>query len=202
MDEIGNKYGKLTILKKVRKDSHNTWVYLCQCDCGNLKEVNINKLHSGHTKSCGCLNHKLKDVTGQRFGRLVVVGLIGRKHNRTYWKCQCDCGNICEAPINMLLSNQKVSCGCKNKENRLSVSSLDRGCVDGTLISAIDGSRNINKNNTSGVTGVSFDSKRKKWIAQITFQRKNHLIGRFDNKDDAVRARLEAEEQYFGKYRK
>lgn len=66
----------------------------------------------------------------------------------------------------------------------------------------IDGSRRINKKNSSGVTGVSFDSKRQKWIAQITFQRVNHLLGRFDSKEDAVKARLKAEQEYFGKYRK
>lgn len=62
MDEIGKKYGRLTIINKLRKDSHNTWIYLCKCDCGNMKEVNINKLHTGHTKSCDCLNHQLREI--------------------------------------------------------------------------------------------------------------------------------------------
>lgn len=49
---------------------------------------------------------------------------------------------------------------------------------------------------------MSFDKKRNKWIAQITFQRKNHCLGRFDDKEDAINARLEGEERFFGKYRK
>lgn len=49
---------------------------------------------------------------------------------------------------------------------------------------------------------MSFDKKRKKWVAQITFQRKNHCLGRFDKKEDAINARLEGEERFFGKYRK
>lgn len=61
MEEIGRRYGMLTVVSKVRKDNHNTWVYLCQCDCGNQKEINVNRLHSGHTKSCGCLKNKIRD---------------------------------------------------------------------------------------------------------------------------------------------
>ncbi len=35
-----------------------------------------------------------------------------------------------------------------------------------------------------------------------SFQRKNHCLGRFDDKKDAIKARLEGEERFFGKYRK
>jgi hypothetical protein len=45
-DEIGKRYGHLTVLKDTGKRSHETRVFLCRCDCGNLKEVDINKLHS------------------------------------------------------------------------------------------------------------------------------------------------------------
>ena len=45
MSEIGKKYGKLTVIKKLERKEHQTTVYLCRCDCGNFKEVNINKLH-------------------------------------------------------------------------------------------------------------------------------------------------------------
>ena len=58
-----------------------------------------------------------------------------------------------------------------------------------------------NKNNSSGVRGVHYDKTRKLWVAQIMFQRKAHLIGRFKTKREAVRARLTGEEEYYGKYR-
>ena len=137
MDEVGKRYGRLTVLSKSRKNSNDIWIYLCTCDCGNLKEVNVNKLHTGHIKSCGCLKHKIKNLIGERFGRLVVVDYIGRRNNKTYWRCKCDCGNICEAPTNLLTTGQKVSCGCKNEENKLSVRSFDKGLVDGTMTNYI-----------------------------------------------------------------
>ena len=58
-----------------------------------------------------------------------------------------------------------------------------------------------NKNNTSGVRGVHFDKDRGLWVAQIMFQRKAHILGRFKTKREAVKARLAGEEEYFGKYR-
>lgn len=63
------------------------------------------------------------DMTGQRFGRLVVAGLAephispdGRKRNR--WLCVCDCGNETIAYRENLLSGAKISCGCRQDEIR------------------------------------------------------------------------------------
>ena len=201
-NEIGKRYGFLTVIKKIDRREHETSVYLCKCDCGNFKEVNINKLHTGHTKSCGCLKNKIKDLTGKKFGRLTVISFDGRRNNKTYWKCKCDCGNDCIASTSCLTSGAVTSCGCKNEENKANIRTIDKGLVDGTRISAISKSRKINKNNTSGYIGVSYSKDKKKWVAQITFQRKNHLIGRFSTKREAIKARKEAEYIYFDKYRK
>lgn len=54
--------------------------------------------------------------------------------------------------------------------------------------------------NTSGVTGVSYDQSRNKWTAQIGYKGKIIHLGRFTNFNDAVKARKEAEEKYFGEY--
>ena len=56
----------------------------------------------------------------------------------------------------------------------------------------------IRSNNTSGVTGVSFD--RGKWVATIKTNSNSIYLGRFDNFEDAVAARKEAEEKYFGEF--
>jgi hypothetical protein len=49
-------------------------------------------------------------------------------------------------------------------------------------------------NNTSGVKGVRFDKERQKWIARIVINGKEINLGRFAKKEDAVKARKEAEE--------
>lgn len=53
------------------------------------------------------------DITGKRFGRLLVLG--ESHHNKwrsLYWKCQCDCGNICTTPGWNLKDGSMRSCGC------------------------------------------------------------------------------------------
>lgn len=55
-DLAGQKFGRLTAIKFM-PDKHK---WLCQCDCGNFKEVQAGKLTSLHTKSCGCLKNKYK----------------------------------------------------------------------------------------------------------------------------------------------
>lgn len=63
---------------------------------------------------------------------------------------------------------------------------------------------NINKsmqsNNTSGITGVSFDKCGNRWRANISVNSKNIRLGSFANKEDAIKARREAEIKYFGEF--
>ena len=58
----------------------------------------------------------------------------------------------------------------------------------------------ISKRNTSGVTGVDWSKTRNLWRARIHFKRKEILLGYYTNFDDAVKARKEAEEKYYGEY--
>ena len=55
-------------------------------------------------------------------------------------------------------------------------------------------------NNKSGVTGVFWSKKTGKWIAAIGVDRSPKHLGCFDNFEDAVRVRREAERQYFGEF--
>lgn len=52
---IGQKFGRLTIIQKMDNDKWGHHRYLCQCTCKQKKIILGNKLESGHTKSCGCL---------------------------------------------------------------------------------------------------------------------------------------------------
>lgn len=66
------------------------------------------------------------NLIGQKFGRLTVLGLNeeesskprgknGRK--RTYWNCQCDCGNVIVVRDDNLTNGNTKSCGCSRKEH-------------------------------------------------------------------------------------
>lgn len=55
----------------------------------------------------------LKDLTGQRFGRLTVIERAGSDNQkRATWKCQCDCGNVIIVFSCNLLQGRSQSCGC------------------------------------------------------------------------------------------
>lgn len=53
---------------------------------------------------------KFIDLTGQRFGGLVVI----KKINTSRWQCVCDCGNIVEEFSSYLTNGRHRSCGCHN----------------------------------------------------------------------------------------
>lgn len=60
-------------------------------------------------------NVSLKDQTGKRFGRLVVIALHRRdesKENNHVWRCRCDCGGEKLANVKNLRSGKTSSCGC------------------------------------------------------------------------------------------
>lgn len=54
-DYSGEKFGRLTVIKRVENNKYNQVRWLCKCDCGNEKIVLANNLRNGETKSCGCL---------------------------------------------------------------------------------------------------------------------------------------------------
>lgn len=57
----------------------------------------------------------LKDLTGFRFGRLVVLRRApDRRRGWPRWLCLCDCGNEKEVDSNNLRNNNTRSCGCLN----------------------------------------------------------------------------------------
>lgn len=48
----------------------------------------------------------------------------------------------------------------------------------------------IYSNNTSGYKGVTYNKKDRRWIAQVKVNYKNIVLGRFENKEDAAKARM------------
>lgn len=116
-DLTGRTFGKLTALR-CAEGSRSRAMWDCRCECGREKRVSYHNLVNGCTKSCGCSRGaaKAKDLTGQRFGRLTVVGRADDQKGA--WKCRCDCGNETMARANSLLSGNTRSCGCLQSERR------------------------------------------------------------------------------------
>lgn len=56
----------------------------------------------------------------------------------------------------------------------------------------------LSSRNKSGVIGVSYDSTRKKWKSEIKVNKERFNLGRFENIEDAITARLKAEKEKLG----
>jgi hypothetical protein len=63
-DIVGQKFGRLTILRKVKSNKYRQARCECECDCGNKVIVLIYNLKNKKTKSCGCLQ---KEEVKKRF---------------------------------------------------------------------------------------------------------------------------------------
>lgn len=63
---------------------------------------------------------KVEDLTGRRFGRLVVLNREKNNiHGKTMWRCKCDCGTIKTICRNELVRGDTKSCGCYNNDKRI-----------------------------------------------------------------------------------
>lgn len=61
---------------------------------------------------------KLKDLTGERFGQLLVLSRAENKGRRVMWLCQCDCGKQTTVQANHLRDGSTSSCGrCADARN-------------------------------------------------------------------------------------
>lgn len=62
---------------------------------------------------CAIIHKNCKDLSGQRFGKLVVLGATeARKNGQVVWKCKCDCGRTTVMATGQLKGNRMPSCGC------------------------------------------------------------------------------------------
>lgn len=61
---------------------------------------------------------RIKDISGQRFGRLVAVRPTGIFSRQALWECRCDCGGTVQALRGNLEKGRTQSCGCLQRESR------------------------------------------------------------------------------------
>lgn len=62
----------------------------------------------------------IKDLSGQKFGRLTVLSFAGQgKYHNSLWLCKCECGNTKVISGNSLVQGATKSCGCLDHEKHI-----------------------------------------------------------------------------------
>jgi hypothetical protein len=73
----------------------------------------------------------LKDLSGQKFGRLTVIERHGTSSNPVMWKCECDCGTEKPVAYKHLKYGGTISCGCYRDEYNKRPRSHGQSCKAG-----------------------------------------------------------------------
>ena len=106
--------------------------------------------------------------------------------------------------IHRLIANEFIP----NPENKRCVDHEDRNRLNNNISNLrwathVENSQNtsITSKNTSGTVGVSWEKRRNVWYASITVNGLNKFLGSFVLKEDAIKARTNAEILYFREFR-
>ncbi len=116
IDMTGQRYGMLLVLGRVPRSNgpkSTRTLWLVRCDCGTEKTAGSNDIRHGKTRSCGCKSgNALDDLTGQRFGRRVVVErATNGPRQEVMWLVRCDCGNTRAVYAQTLRRGTADGCG-------------------------------------------------------------------------------------------
>ncbi len=178
--------------------------YKCLCDCGNIKEIRRDGLISGNIKSCGCLNRKNYTKHGR-----------SRTLEYKSWQSMLErCNNPKKDNYNRYGGRGITVCGrwyvfknfFKDMGKRPKDLTLERIDNDGNYEpsnckwatrTAQMRNRRLQKTNTTGINGVGWVKKRKKYRVNIRANNKRYFIGEFNALEQAIKARKQAEEKYW-----
>lgn len=226
-NHIGEKYGCLTITgvdrERMKGNIFSTSYVFADCDCGvKGKSYNLKKLRDGETRSCGHLRHQ----HGRQFKKNTIIhrdgyGVILTKDNTEFYFDVEDEHYLIGKYWYKDSYGYLTHCYVKNNHNNyIRFHRLIMGAKKGEYIDHIstdkrdnrksnlrfcshrenDINKKVSSKNTSGIIGVGWDKSRNKWRASITVNRQSIFLGRFENLNDAIFARLKAEMNYFGTF--
>ena len=89
--------------------------WLCECSCGEVKEIQGQALRNGRSKSCGHNTSKLIDLTHKKFGEWTVL----EYYSDRMWLCECSCGIKKLVSSYSLRKGLSKSCGHNSADQAL-----------------------------------------------------------------------------------
>ncbi len=219
---IGQKFNRLTVIKRVENDKHGKSQWLCECECKDKNKVIVKGtyLKQERIKSCGCLRKEIINKN-RKYNTYDLSGEFGigytLKNEPFYFdlddydKIKNYCWRLDNYNYIVTNINEKLV-----KIHRIIMEFPDNMEVDHIYHINYDNrkeflritthnqnmmNQKLKSNNTSGVAGVSWNKKLNKWRARITVKYKEIHLGYFNNIEEAIIVRKQAELKYFGEYR-
>lgn len=227
IDLTGMKFGRLTVIERgedyIELSGVHRPQWKCKCECNPEKIIEVagKSLKTGNTQSCGCMRKetihkkfkkyndyeiqedyvimyttkgepfyvdledfwKVKDICWRKDKDGYLIGCLDNKRPIRLHRYIMDC------PDNLVVDhiNHDIT---DNRKNNLRVVTVSQNQMN----------RRKTNRNTSGIVGVCWNKEYNKWISKITVGSQKIHLGSFDNFDDAVKARKDAEEKYFGEF--
>lgn len=168
IDLAGQKFGSRTVLRRVYVSGPVQW--LVRCDCGKEDVVPSSRLRNGGGKACRKCGRatftKLIDLTGQRFGKWVVLSLAN-KNARSIWNVVCDCGRLGKVGGQGLRGGRSQSCkACGSTKYWHAVDLKDRDWCWLLGVFHGDGSTNLFKDGGGTVTFACLPSENQAKITE------------------------------------
>ena len=193
-DDLTNQqFGRLGVLGDVGKRTKNGKVlWHCLCECGTVTFVRTDHLKKGSVVSCGCLNaekkhERFKDLTSTETDNFKVIDKAYSKNQRAYWNCICKhCGE--KVILNSNQIDRHISCGCLRGASKDYMNFIrDPESLKSTKPTA---------KSTTGVRGVYFNKRKKKYQVFINVDKRPKYLGSYTSMEEAIKIRREAEEEY------
>lgn len=217
VDLTNYQFGKWTAIKQVDKPENiklRGTYWMCKCECGNERILRFSDIKRKNSLSCGQCSRNTYDISGDFGIGLTTKGeefyfdLEDYEKIKNFTWCINTQGYVItwDSRIQKFAYMHRVVTGL-SRNNKYVVDHINHINHDNRkeelrICTHAENSRNckLSKNNTSGVTGVIWNSVICKWVAQIMVDYKYTSLDYFENFDDAVKCRKNAEKEFFGEY--
>ena len=222
-DLTGKKFGRLLVINRVGSDKSGHALWNCQCDCdGKIVVVAGTHLLTGDTQSCGCYHKQKASKTHKKYNKYDLeseeYGIGFTFKGEEFWfdkedyeliKDYCwrfdsygyvvtNVGKkqiffhrvVTNCPDEMIPDHIERNNRFDNRKQNLRITDKAHNNMNKSMICT----------NTSGVMGVSKYSYKDGWCASVSQNNKSIYLGVFDSFEEAVKARLKAEKEYYGEF--
>ncbi|MDR3550272.1 MAG: hypothetical protein P4L31_02580 [Candidatus Babeliales bacterium] len=130
---IGERFGKWTVIEKIKREGFRNTYYTCKCECGTMQPVKAHSLKNSLSKSCSsCANSgpiKPLLVEDAKYGKWTVIRYDGQhEQNQTQmYLVRCECGvEKCLDRYSLVAGKSKQCQSCAGKSTFVKIGAQNK----------------------------------------------------------------------------